>query len=116
MEGHFWRLTRPSGGEVVIVIAAVCRDDDGGAWGMAALAAHPGGAVHAATLDVAEAAGRGLRLRMAHEERTVLEAGEDRLRADLGPGARVDVAFDARRAWPRGAAFGGIGLAQVVPA
>src|SRR5215212_645094 len=89
MEGHFWRLTRPAGGEVVIVIAAVCRDARGGRWGMAALAAHPGGAVHAATVDVAEASERGLRLRLAHGGRTVLEAGEDRLRADVGPGARV---------------------------
>jgi hypothetical protein len=115
MEGHFWRLTDAAAGSVVIVIAAVCRDAAGRPWGMAALAAHPGGAVHAATVDTAEAAGRGLALRLAQGGRTVLEAGEDRLRADLGAGARVDAAFEDRRPWPPGAAFGGIGPAQVVP-
>jgi tocopherol cyclase len=115
MEGYFWRLTQPATGEVVIVIAAVCRDADGGRWGLATLAAHPGGAVCAATLPEAEADRGGLRLRLAREGRTVFEASEERLRADLGPAARVDVAFERRRGWPRRAVFGGIGPAHAVP-
>ena len=115
MEGHFWRLTQPGTGEVVIVIAAVCRDANGGRWGMATLAAHPGGTVRAATLPQADAAGDGLRLRLARDGLTVLEASADRLRVDLGAQARLDVAFEQRRTWPRRAMFGGIGPAQVVP-
>src|SRR5215207_1858370 len=115
MEGYFWRLTRPAAGNVVIVIAAVCRDADGRRWGLATLAAHPGGAVHAATVPDAEAAPRGLRLLLAREGRTVLHASEDRLCADLGPGARIDVAFERRRGWPRRAVFGAIGPAHAVP-
>jgi tocopherol cyclase len=115
MEGHFWRLTQAGTGEVVIVIAAVCRDAGGGRWGLATLAAHPGGAVHAATLPEADAAPDRLGLRLARDGRTVLEASADRLRADLGPQARLDVAFERRRTWPRRAMFGGIGPAHVVP-
>jgi hypothetical protein len=115
MEGYFWRLTQPATGEVVIVIAAVCRDADGGRWGLATLAAHPGGAVHAATLPDAEADPRRLWLRLGREGRTVLEASADRLRADLGPGAQIDVAFEHARGWPPRSVFGGIGVAHAVP-
>ena len=93
MEGHFWRLTRPAGGEVVIVIAAVCRDGRGRRWGMAALAAHPGGVVHAVTVDAAD---------------------ERSLRVDLGPDARLDATFADALPWPR-RAFGALGPAHVVP-
>jgi hypothetical protein len=115
MEGYFWRLTQPASGEVVIVIAAVCRDARGGRWGLATVAAHPGGAVHAATLPEADADAGGLRLRLARDGRPVVEATEERVRVDLGPDARVDVAFERAQRWPRRAAFGGIGLAHAVP-
>jgi hypothetical protein len=45
----------------------------------------------------------------------VLEADDARLRVDLGPGARVDAAFEERVPWPPGWAFGGIGAAQAIP-
>ena len=116
MEGWFWRITQPATGVVVVALLAISRDAAGRPWGMVALAVHPGGFVRAATLSHAVAARRGLRLRIAEERDgpAALEAGEGRLRVDLGPDARLDVALEDRVAWPR-RAFGGIGPAQSVP-
>ena len=58
MEGHFWRITQPRTGAVVVVILAISRDAQGRPWAMASLAAHPGGAVRSATLPDAWAAPR----------------------------------------------------------
>ena len=58
MEGHFWRITQPATGAVVIVIVAVSRDAAGRPWAMASLAAHPGGTVRSATLPDAWAGER----------------------------------------------------------
>jgi hypothetical protein len=110
MEGYYWRLTGAADGRVVVVLLAVSRDAAGRPWGMVGYATHPGGFVRAATVQEAWADPRGLGVRLGD----VLEAGEDRLRVDLGPDARLDVRFGERVGWPR-RAFGGIGPAQLVP-
>jgi tocopherol cyclase len=116
MEGYFWRITQPPAGAVVVVLAAVNRDAAGGTWGLVALAAHPGGFVRSATVGRVHADRRGLSLGLqADDGRPVLAARDDRLRVDLGPGARVDVAFEDRVEWPARRAFGGIGAAQALP-
>jgi tocopherol cyclase len=132
MEGHFWRITQPRTGTVVVAIVAISRDDTGRPWAMVSLAAHPGGAVRSATLPVAWAAPRGLALRAGDgavgEERTVgsapsvrggarrarVAADERSLRIGLGEDARLEVAFSERQPWPR-RAFGALGPAQVIP-
>jgi hypothetical protein len=116
MEGYFWRITQPATGVVVVVLAAVNRDAAGKTWGLVALAAHPGGFVRAATAGAASAARRRIGLRLAGASgRAVLEASDERLRVDLGPDARADVAFAERVPWPQRWAFGGIGPAQAIP-
>jgi hypothetical protein len=110
MEGHFWRITEPRTGAVVIAIVAISRDGDGRPWAMVSLAAHPGGAVRSATLPQAWAAPRGLTLRAGE----AVSADERSLRVALGDDARLDVTFADPLAWPR-RAFGALGPAQAVP-
>ena len=116
MEGYFWRITQPRSGTVVVVLVAVSRDAAGAMWGMLALATHPGGFVRSASVGHAYADPRRLGLRLAADDgRSVLEAADERLRVDLGPDARVDVAFADRVPWPGRRVFGGIGPAQAIP-
>jgi tocopherol cyclase len=110
MEGHYWRLTQPATGAVVVAIVAISRDTRGRPWAMVSLAAHPGGAVRSATLPDAWAAPRGLRLRVPG----AVEADENGLRIDLGDGANLHARFCAARPWPR-RAFGALGPAHAVP-
>jgi hypothetical protein len=110
LEGHFWRITQPRTGAVVVVILAICRDARGQPWAMASLAAHPSGEVRSATLPDASGAPRGLGLRAGD----AFAADERALRLDLGPDARLEVGFADALAWPR-RAFGALGPAQVVP-
>ncbi|HEX7298112.1 MAG TPA: tocopherol cyclase family protein [Solirubrobacteraceae bacterium] len=110
MEGHFWRITQPRTGAVVIAIVAISRDAGGRPWAMASLAAHPGGAVRSATLAHAWAAPRGLSLGAG----AVVVADERSLRIALGADARLEVAFADPQPWPR-RAFGALGPAQAIP-
>ena len=110
LEGHFWRITQPRSGAVVVAILALCRDARGHPWAMASLAAHPGGVVRSATLADASGAPRGLGVRAGD----AFVADERALRLDLGPDARLEVSFADALAWPR-RAFGALGPAQVVP-
>jgi hypothetical protein len=109
MEGHFWRITQPATGAVVVAILAISRDAVGRPWSMVSLAAHPGAFVRSATLAEAWAAPRGLRVRAG-----ALAADERSLRVDLADDARLDVRFADPRPWPR-AAFGALGPAQAIP-
>jgi tocopherol cyclase len=110
MEGHFWRITQPRGGAVVIAIVAISRDAEGRPWAMASLAAHPGGTVRSATLPDANAAPRGLALRSG----AAVAADEGSLLIALGDDARLDIAFSDPLLWPR-RAFGALGPAHVIP-
>jgi hypothetical protein len=110
MEGHFWRITQPATGAVVIAILAISRDTEDRPWAMASLAAHPGGAVRSATLPGARASARGLSLAAGD----AFVADERSLRVDLGEDARLGVEFAEPLLWPR-RAFGALGPAQTVP-
>jgi tocopherol cyclase len=120
MEGHFWRITQPATGAVVVAIVAISRDAAGRRWAMASIAAHPGGAVRSATLPEAWAAPRGLVLRAGESEaapgwrRHAVAADERSLQVDLGEDARLQATFSEPRPWPR-RAFGALGPAQAVP-
>jgi tocopherol cyclase len=131
MEGHFWRITQPATGAVVVAIVAISRDAAGRPWAMASLAAHPGGVVRSATLPQASASPRGLALRAGEaiaEEGAVgsapravapaagdtLSADERSLRMTLGDDARIEVAFADPLPWPR-RAFGALGPAHAIP-
>jgi tocopherol cyclase len=127
MEGHFWRITQPATGAVVVAIVAISRDAAGRPWAMASLAAHPGGEVRSATLPQAWASPRGLALRAGDavaEEGAVgpapravadaVVADERSLRIALRPDARLDVAFADPLPWPR-RAFGALGPAHAIP-
>jgi len=110
LEGFFWRVTDASAGRVVVVLAAISRDARGAPWGLTAMAAHPGGLVRSVvTADAwGDSEGPGLRLG------EVLRADGDGVRADLGPGARLQAAFERPLRWPPGA-WGAMGPVQVVP-
>jgi hypothetical protein len=110
MEGHFWRITQPRTGAVVVAILAISRDARGRPWAMAALAAHPGGAVRSATLPDAWAAQRGLDLRVGD----AFAADQRSLRVDLCEDGRLDVTFAEPLPWPR-RAFGALGPAHAIP-
>jgi hypothetical protein len=116
MEGYFWRITQPASGAVVVVLLAVNRDEAGRTWGMAALAAHPGGFVRAASVEGAAASRSRLAVRAGDPGApAILEADDERLVVEIGPDARVDVTFGERVPWPARRAFGGIGPAQAIP-
>jgi tocopherol cyclase len=110
MEGHFWRMTQPDTGAVVVAILAISRDAEGRPWAMASLAAHPGATVRSATLPDARAAPRGL----AVSAGSAFAADERSLRIDLGQDARLEATFAQADPWPR-RAFGALGPAQAVP-
>lgn len=109
MEGYYWRFTDVGAGRVVIVLCGFCAADDGD-WAVVALAAHPDGVVRHAIVPRAAARFDAFGVRAG----SALEAAADRLRLDLGPGARLDVSLDRRRPWPH-RLLGGLGPAQTVP-
>jgi hypothetical protein len=110
MEGHFWRITLPRTGAVVVAIVAISRDAAGRPWAMVSLAAHPGGTVRSATLPAATAAARGLALTAGD----AVAADQRSLRIAVGDDAALDVTFSEPQLWPR-RAFGALGPAQVIP-
>jgi tocopherol cyclase len=121
MEGHFWRITQPGSGCVVVAIVAISRDGDGRPWALASLAAHPGGVVRSATLPLAFAASRGLGLRASDPIAAAAPgsprsaaADERSLRVELDDDARLEVAFADPLLWPR-RAFGALGPAHAIP-
>lgn len=109
LEGYYWRLTDAAAGRVVIALVAVCQSP-GGPWGLVALAAHPGGFVRWALTDTAYADPA----RLGVVAGDALAGSAQRLRVDLGPGARLDVGFSEPREWPR-RSFGALGAAHAVP-
>ena len=104
-EGYYWRIVHPERGLVVIAIGADC---DG--WGMATLAAHPGGFVRTSVEPVAVADPYAYGITVGG----ALRGDAQGIHVDLGPGARLDAAFDDVVRWPR-RALGALGLAHAVP-
>jgi hypothetical protein len=108
-EGYYWRIAQPATGTVVVALCSVCRDA-AGAWGMATLAAHPGGFARTTVTPTAVADARrfGVRLERA------LRGDATRVQLDLGPEAWLDAALHDVVGWPR-RAFGALGLAHAIP-
>ncbi len=105
-EGYYWRIVLPDAGRVVVALGAACRDARG-TWGMATLAAHPGGFARTALSEVAAPDAHGFGLRIGD----ALHGTREWVRADLGPGARLDAVLHAVEPFPRPA----LGLAHLVP-
>lgn len=51
LEGWYWRLADEANGRVVVVLCGVGRPRRGAPWGLAAIAAHPGGVVRWGVVD-----------------------------------------------------------------
>lgn len=111
MEGWFWRITDAAAGRVVVALCGVNRNPDGD-WATVAVALHPGGVVHAAALDDAQADRTRFELAAGRDADGRIEATVDRLRVDLG-GIHVDMRISDSYRWPR--AFGGGGVFSSVP-
>lgn len=109
MEGYFWRFTQRDTGRVLIALAGINRADDG-CWATLGLAAHPGGFLRTAAHPVAGADPD----RLGAFAGNAFHGTTDRLRVDLGPGARLDVQIADPAPWPR-RRLGGSGLFHVVP-
>ena len=94
---------------MVVALCSVCRDARG-SWGMATLAAHPGG--FARTTVTPTAAGDpdafGVRLD------GTLRGDAAGVELDLGPDARLEARLHDAVHWPR-RPFGALGLAHAVP-
>jgi hypothetical protein len=89
LDGWFWRFTWPDG-RVAIVLCGVCPG-----WALAGVATHPGGLWRSRILDAPQAGGDGVRIGSAF-------AGEpERVRVDLGDGARVHAELRDPVRWPR---------------
>jgi tocopherol cyclase len=110
LEGYFWRIVHPRSGVVAVALGAACRDADGGTWGLATLAAHPGGFARSALTRGATAAADGFGLR-AEDALSGDAAG---VRVDLGPDALLDVTLHDHVLWPRRG--GALGAAHAIPA
>ena len=109
MEGYYWRIVDLARGRVVMVLCGVCAGPQG-RWAAVALARHPERLLRTAIVPQASADGRGLGVSAG----AVLVGDDERLRVDLGDGARLDVRFADRVGWPH-RAFGALGPAHVVP-
>jgi hypothetical protein len=89
LDGWFWRFTWPDG-RAAIVLCGVCPG-----WALAGVATHPGRSWRSAILDGPHADGTGVRIGPAF-------AGQaERLRVDLGDGARVHADLRDVIRWPR---------------
>jgi hypothetical protein len=109
LEGYYWRFADAASGRVVVALCGACRAP-GGPWAVVTLAAHPGGFVRTVLTETAWRDPDGLGVTAG----SALRATPARLSVDLGPEARLDVALEGRREWPR-RVWGGLGPAQAVP-
>jgi hypothetical protein len=108
-EGYYWRIVAPRAGAVVVALCAVCRDATG-TWGMATLAAHPGGFARTVVTPTASADADTFGVRLGG----ALRGDAAGVAGDLGPDARLDARFHDIVGWPR-RAFGALGVAHAVP-
>ncbi len=114
LESHFWRIVDEPAGRVVLALVTRCRDAAGGSWAAVALAVRePDGATALAERVVEDLAADPGRLALRARDGSV-EADGGGVRVDLGPSARLDVAFAEPRPWSR-RALGGLGLGHVTP-
>ncbi|PTR31210.1 tocopherol cyclase-like protein [Rhodococcus sp. OK519] len=110
MEGYFWRFTQRDTGRVLIALAGINRAADG-QWATLGMGAHPGGFLRTAAHPVAGADPDDLGAFAGD----AFHGTRDRLRVDLGPGARIDARITDRFEWPR-RRFGGSSGFHTVPA
>ena len=109
LEGYFWRIVHPQSGVVAVALGAVCRDA-GRSWGLATLAAHPGGFARTVLTQTAAADRHGFGMRAE----TALRGDGRAVVVDLGPDARLDVTLHDPVPWPRRG--GALGAAHALPA
>lgn len=110
MEGYYWRLLDPVRARAIVALCGVVERRGGERWALVAL----GASDVPATVRWVRGGVRADRRALGLQAGTVLRAGADGLAVDLGPGARLDVAFGDRRRWPR-RSLGGLGAAHLVP-
>lgn len=110
MEGYFWRITDPDSGRVLIALCGANRGPDG-PWATVGFAGWPSGFLRTAALDGAWADPSRLGVRAGDG---AFAGSQRELRVDLGPDARLDVAFRDLRPWPR-RVFGGSSIFHMVP-
>ena len=108
LEGYFWRIVHPPSGVVVVALGAVCRNA-GGSWGLATLAAHPGGFSRTVLTQTATASEDAFGLRAE----AALRGDAQAITVDLGPDARLDVTLHDPVPWPRRG--GALGAAHAIP-
>jgi hypothetical protein len=109
LEGYFWRIVHPPSGVAVVALGAVCRDV-GRSWGLATIAAHPGGFARSVLTRTATAEPDGFGM----QAEGALRGDARGVRVDLGPDAALDVTLHDAVPWPRRG--GALGAAHAVPA
>jgi hypothetical protein len=109
LEGYFWRIVHPPSDVVAVALGAVCRGA-GRSWGLATLAAHPGGFSRTILTQTADAEPHGFGMRAE----AALHGSAQRVTVELGPDAKLDVTLHDPVLWPRRG--GALGAAHAVPA
>lgn len=112
MEGYFWRITDPATGRVVIALIGV-QTDHTGRWALAGLGASDG-SWREAILPTAVARRGGLGARASGPDACFFGTDE-RLVADLGVGARLDLRLEGLVRWPSARPFGGSSWFHMLP-
>lgn len=110
MEGYFWRVTDRVRHRSLIALIGVNRGPDG-PWATLGFAASPSRVLALDAHDGAWADPSGLGARAGE----VFVATRERVRVDLGEGARLDLRITEPRPWPR-SRFGGSSVFQAIPA
>lgn len=110
MEGYYWRLLDPARGRAIVALCGVVNGREGERRALVALGATDVPARFAWVNAGVRADSHALGL----EAGAQLRADAAGLAVDLGPGARLDVSFDAEHPWPR-RSLGGLGAAHLVP-
>lgn len=110
MEGYYWRLIDPARARAIVALCGVVERPGGQRWALVAL----GATDVPARFAWVRAGVRADEGRLGLDAGGVLRATPAGLAVDLGPGARLDVAFGRRRPWPR-RSLGGLGAAHLVP-
>ena len=108
-EGYFWKFTQPETGRILTAAVGINQGPDG-PWSTVILAAHPSGFVRTAVHPDGFADPR----KFGVSAGSLFTGEADRVVADLGPDARIDVRIVDPLPWPK-RAFGGASFFQSIP-